>query len=510
MSSPLVSEIPSSFIVPWRNLLLAHQDARLHDVPNYHCARDIDSLITTSIPRSLVVGTGHSIFSRAILPAIAAAQRSIHFVTCFWAASPSLDGLREALLELAASRCGPQHGEPLPPTLHVSIGFSSRGLFQKLLHPSSFDGHLYPPRDWPKLGLPDEKALRRGGIEMTVKSLFFTPFSVLHPKYIIVDGRSAWVPSCNVSWERWFEGCIELEGNVVDALIGFHARVWGRKPDDVTDATHEPGVDMNERRAGDQTRGGGGDGSDDGDDEMTDSATSNEEGRRGHDRMQSAAQAVCLSGSRPIPTVLLPSPHHRNPRFRFLFLFSRADPPMTPLNAALLTLFANAQRDIRIVTPNVTSWPVLEALLAALSRGVNVQIRTSRNLMLLEQLLTAGTTTSWCLKKLIRRYWKLTDRGHQPADLEAQPVSPGRLEIFYYRQLGRRAGKDDEPVASHLKMTMVDDEYLVLGSGNLDRASWYTSQELGLLFYMPGFEERSLWETVLEQRAQVLFRSGHY
>lgn len=37
-----------------------------------------------------------------------------------------------------------------------------------------------------------------------------------------------------------------------------------------------------------------------------------------------------------------------------------------------------------------------------------------------------------------------------------------------------------EPVKSHLKLTVVDDEVTVLGSGNMDRASWFTSQELGV------------------------------
>ena len=33
---------------------------------------------------------------------------------------------------------------------------------------------------------------------------------------------------------------------------------------------------------------------------------------------------------------------------------------------------------------------------------------------------------------------------------------------------------------SHIKCTIVDEEVIVLGSGNMDRASWYTSQELGI------------------------------
>ena len=34
----------------------------------------------------------------------------------------------------------------------------------------------------------------------------------------------------------------------------------------------------------------------------------------------------------------------------------------------------------------------------------------------------------------------------------------------------------------HFKSTIIADEIIVLGSGNMDRASWYTSQELGVAF----------------------------
>jgi phosphatidylserine/phosphatidylglycerophosphate/cardiolipin synthase-like enzyme len=53
----------------------------------------------------------------------------------------------------------------------------------------------------------------------------------------------------------------------------------------------------------------------------------------------------------------------------------------------------------------------------------------------------------------------------------------------------------------------VDGEYLMLGSGNMDRASWWTSQEIGVLFYMPGLIERRVWENVLEKRGDLVFRS---
>ncbi|KAK4082390.1 uncharacterized protein Triagg1_2202 [Trichoderma aggressivum f. europaeum] len=500
MSQPL--EFPSSFVTPWRDLLLSHQHERSKDSPNYHDPDAIDSLLTTSTPKLLYVGTGHSIFTRAILPAIASAKHSVHFVTCYWAASPSLDGIRQTLLQLAEARSSP--AETLP-TLHISIGFSSWGLFQKLFHTSAPEGCVYPPSKWAKLGLPDEETLRKGGIEMTVKSLFFTPLSVMHPKYVVVDEAKAWVPSCNVSWERWFEGCVELEGEVVDRLLTFHARVWGARVDKARSANNE-NIEL-ARRQRIVTNGARDGDVDDGVDDYVETSSSSPLNEEDDDR--SATQCIHFTAVAPTPAILLPSPHHRNPRFRFFPFpfFSQSNPPMTPLNAALLTLFANARHDIHLVTPNLTSWPVMDALLEAISRGVNVHVRTGRNMMVIEQLVTAGTTTSWCVRRFVKKYKALCKRS-QRNDLEAQSVAPGQLEILYYKRLSDRANLEDEPVFSHFKMTMVDGEYLVLGSGNMDRASWWTSQEIGVLFYMPGFRERRVWESVLERRAEVVFRSS--
>lgn len=468
-------EFPASFVAPWMKLLHSHATCQTNDFPNYHLSNP-DWLITTSIPRALHVGTGFSIFTRALLPAILNATHSVHFVTCYWADSPTLDSFREALTQLAASRSENGYASPLT----VTVGFSSSSLFQKLFHTSSRDGQLYSSEQWAKLGLPDEESLKKGGIELTVKSLFFTPFSVMHPKYLLVDSHTAWVPSCNVSWERWFEGCVEVEGDVVHQLATFHSNVWGfeglsvfTEPQKSSVATLKSSTQS--KRASLLTGAGEG----------------------------SAAQSLKFTGMFPVPTLFLPSSHHRNPRFSLIHFLSQSNPPITPLNAALLTLISNAQRSITLVTPNVTSWPALNALLSALERGVDVQIRTSRSMMILEQLITAGTTTAWCLDKFIKKYKALRRYYDDP---EAQQ-SIGNLEILYYKPLESRVDDEDEPVLSHFKMTMVDEEYLVLGSGNMDRASWWTSQEIGVLFYVSCFEWRKLWEGVLEKRGEVLYNS---
>lgn len=482
------TEFPSSFVEPWKELLQSHRDEQQNDFPNNH-VDDWDKLISSSVPRNLFVGTGYTIYSRSLLPAILSAKHSVQLITCFWASSPSLDGIRDTLLELAATRS--QSGNTKNP-LRISIGFSSSGLFQKIFHTSSRDGYVYPPSKWPTLGLLEESTLKKGGIELTVKSLFFTPFSVMHPKFVIVDGCRAWIPSCNVSWERWFEGCVEVEGDIVTQLMSFYKHVW---------ATLDETLPLNNVLS--QTSPVPNGSSDTTGLEALPTPSPN---RSRSIDIASATQEFSFPQDEAVPTIFLPSSHHRNPRFSIFPFLSQSNPPMTPLNAALSTLITNAQRRITILTPNVTSWPVIDALLAALARGVDVQIRTSKNMMLIEQLVTAGTTTSWCLARLIKKYRALLDR-KQTSDEERQTMSTGNLEIFYYKPLESRKQEQDEPVVSHFKMTLVDEEYLVLGSGNMDRASWWTSQEIGLLFYVPGFEGYKLWEDVLGHRAEVVFQS---
>lgn len=482
----MASEFPSSFTIPWKQLISSRKDDGSSEFPCFDAAT-ADKLITTSIPTSLWLGTGHSIYERAIAPAIRSAQHSIHLVTCFWADSTSSRLIRDALLELASSRAASNPASL--PTLHVTIGLSSRGLLQKLLHTPSKNGYTYPPSKWKELGLPDQGVLSRGSIKLTVKSLFFTPFSVMHPKYLIVDRTTAYMPSCNVSWERWFEGCIEFRGDAVNTLLSFHKKVWGlgTASRNTSDANASlPALPSHREQSISSIEGD--------DSSLLQSGST-----------ETPTRCITLSETTPVPTILLPSSHHRNPRYSWLSFLMRCEAPLTPLNAALLTLFANATRNISIISPNVTSKPVIEAILDAVTRGVDVQIRTSKNLMLLEQLMTAGTTTSWCLKRLIRKYKQLVSR--QASQDPEQGSRIGQLNIYYYKPVAQRLEKLDEPVFSHFKMTMVDDEYLVLGSGNMDRASWWTSQELGILLFVPGFQHHVTWERVLSDRADPVFLS---
>jgi phosphatidylserine/phosphatidylglycerophosphate/cardiolipin synthase-like enzyme len=292
---------------------------------------------------------------------------------------------------------------------------------------------------------PEELA----GLDIVVKSVFVRPFSVMHPKFILVDRKIAFLPSCNVSWEKWFEGCIEIRGDITLKLYDFWAAFWGRGgaglpslPSDIT--SPQPEV-MN------------------------------------GDLDSSLIKQISFpQNAPPAQTILLPSPHHAN---RILHPFSASAPPPTPLNTFILHILATAFKSIFIQTPNLTCSPLISALFSALQRGIDLHLITSSRLMIIEQLVTAGTITEFEIWKLRRRYARLLkayNLAMKNPDLENPPVKPGILKVGYFRK--REGGGDEEPVKSHLKMVIVDGEITVLGSGNMDRASWFTSQELGVAF----------------------------
>lgn len=462
-----------------------------------------------STPLSLQLGTGFSIYTNTLIPAILSAKHEIILVTCFWAPSKTLTALGDTLEKVATKRRTLiSEGHSLSP-LRISICLSSRSLLQKLFHTSSTDGYLYPPSLWPKkLGLPSQAALEAGGVSMTVKSLFFLPFSVMHPKFIIIDRQHAFVPSCNISWEAWLEGCVEISGPAIADLLAFYSGTWDKDLD--IRSRFPPPAEENGRRS-----------------VVDPSAVP-----------VTHYSHVFPSSRDDITTLILPSPHHRNPHFRPFPWQAAAPVPSTPLNVTLLRLFEEARHHIYVQTPNLTCAPVISALLAALQRGVHVTIVTSRNMMLLEQLVTAGTTTSWCVRSMVRRYKSMSSTTDAPTptrgyrrisregsgarDLESQRPRLGKLTISYFhphqgggsggssRQPDVEAGISsgiEEPVHSHLKLTITDGRYTVLGSGNMDRASWYTSQELGILFDNADFAAttKGAVDQVLNGRLELIF-----
>ena len=301
----------------WMRILLLRDGAR--ENRRHFWGDEPSSLSTGSTIENFTTGIGEDIFMNAIIPVILSATQEIILVTCFWAPSPSLTRLSAALVELSSR----QLAQGLP-KIRVRLCLSSRSLFQKLFHTSNRKGQEYLPSTWAsKLGFPTPDRLQ--GLDLRVKSLFFLPFSVLHPKFVIVDRRVALLPSCNVSWETWLECCIKISGPIVIKLLDFWAETWD------IDGSLDPS--------------------------------------------KSGVAYKKISASALIKSTLLPSQYHRNPRFRPLFL-GAAVPPLTPLNVYLLHAFGTAKTSINITTPNLTCASVISVLLDALARGVNVEVST--------------------------------------------------------------------------------------------------------------------------------------
>lgn len=411
------------------------------------------SLTSSSTIERLAFGTGETVYTNVVLPILDTAESEIILVTCFWARSATLDALCERLRKLSTKAV--DRGD----RIRIRICFSSSSLFQKLFHTTSLSGRTYLESEWAsKLGLPRPEDLR--GLDLEVKSIFVLPFSVMHPKFIIVDRSRVVLPSCNVSWENWFEGCATMTGPVVEHFVTFWKSFWASDEDrSTTVKTGQPQRPLQPNT---------------------------------EDLLHSYALDM-----EAIPTIFLPSPHHRNPHFTPPWQ-PCTQPPSTPLNTFLLTAFDQAQKFILIQTPNLTAPPVLSALLSALKRGITIDILTSESLMVLEQLITSGTTTRRCVRKLLRRHARLMrdwrDDSSAPALESGHVKRPGNLRIRYFRPEQSAASSSlsssTEPVQSHHKLMVIDDEVTVLGSGNMDRASWFTSQELGVAVFSREFAER--------------------
>ncbi|KAL2070478.1 hypothetical protein VTL71DRAFT_13504 [Oculimacula yallundae] len=442
-----MSNHSESITQDWLSGLQESTTSTLSDSPNYW-SPSASTLLTTSQPLSFTLGTGFQILS-TILQKCSTTRHELIIVTCFWATSSSQREISSLLQKLSTKGLAQNR------KIQVRICFSSRSIVQKLFQTGSLNGRIYQPEEWPGLGLPEASDLE--GLVMQVKSVFVRPFSVMHPKFILVDRELAFMPSCNVSWENWFEGCIEMRGGITEKLFDFYISFWAQGK---TDLPPLPAQEPNSTQLP----------------SLAPSPPPN-----------SLIKHTTFPSSHPPPlTILLPSPHHTNPQFRLLSTRASSPPP-TPLNTFLLTLFTHATRKIYIQTPNLTSKPVISALFAALSRGIDIHLVTSSRLMILEQLVTAGTITEFEVWKLMRKVKRLlVERERRKEDVErlgeGVGMGMGTLRVGYFHAREGQSG-EGEPVKSHLKLCVVDEEVVVLGSGNMDRASWYTSQELGVAFF---------------------------
>ena len=147
----------------------------------------------------------------------------------------------------------------------------------------------------------------------------------------------------------------------------------------------------------------------------------------------------------------------RGPSFWGALPFARITTP-TLFQIEAIT---RARRTIFIQTPNLTSRALLKALRQALRKEIQITLYLPRNMMVLESLITGWTTTARCVRKLQKFSKEMT----------------GELIVEWFEGDERQSFVAEK---SHIKFMVVDEECVVVGSSNCDRASACTSGEVNV------------------------------
>ncbi|KAI0486159.1 hypothetical protein F4859DRAFT_527995 [Xylaria cf. heliscus] len=144
-----------------------------------------------------------------------------------------------------------------------------------------------------------------------------------------------------------------------------------------------------------------------------------------------------------------------------------------PQNAAWLSALRNAQRNVFIQTPTLNAKPLLEAIVKACERGIDVYCyvclgyndsgemlprQGGHNEKVAHQLYTALSADA---RQHLRWYWYV-------AKDQTCPIPATKKKR-----------------SCHVKLMIVDETVGIVGNGNQDTQSWYHSQEINLMIDNP-------------------------
>ena len=142
-----------------------------------------------------------------------------------------------------------------------------------------------------------------------------------------------------------------------------------------------------------------------------------------------------------------------------------------PQGQALLAAFAAAERTIDVQTPNLNDDAAIDALAAAVARGVGVRLLLSkgfndRN----ERLPGQGGDNDAGIARLRRA-------------IAARGAVRGSLDVRWYAHVPGVAldERPDRAYSAHAKQAFFDDQVAFVGSANMDTQSWNQSREVNVL-----------------------------
>lgn len=276
------------------------------------------------------------------------------------------------------------------------------------------------------LGL-DERYVR-----VEVAAFLHTAMGALHSKAIVVDGRTAMLTGANPQPQHdyahpWHDAGFVLEGEIGAALREEFGTAWKKSGRWRCGGRHPWGPSHCIERT---------------------------------DPLPALAARPAAGAC--VPMMVLGRKADGNP------FGNRAD---NPAGAGYVAAFRNAERVIRMHTPNLNDDVARRELVAAVQRGVDVEIVLSKSFNdTHENLPGQGGDNGKNVEKLHRM---LREAGVQD--------SCERLRVRWYSEDGRAPVDGNVPGASHTKYLSVDDRIAIVGSSNMDTQSWNHSREVNVL-----------------------------
>ena len=141
--------------------------------------------------------------------------------------------------------------------------------------------------------------------------------------------------------------------------------------------------------------------------------------------------------------------------------------PDSPQAQALLTAVSGAKRILRVQSPNLNEALMIDALVAAVRRGVEVDLLLSKeHEQSGESLPGRGGPNDDTVKKMI--------------DALGPDACQG-LHVRWFSRDGRAPIESKGAPSSHVKYLSVDDQVTIMGSANQDVQSWRNSREVNVV-----------------------------
>jgi phosphatidylserine/phosphatidylglycerophosphate/cardiolipin synthase-like enzyme len=156
-----------------------------------------------------------------------------------------------------------------------------------------------------------------------------------------------------------------------------------------------------------------------------------------------------------------------------------------PQDQGFLALFDQARDIIKVLSPNLNDDAAIEALAAAASRGVEVQIVLTMEFnQQVQNVIGQGGGNRVNYERLIEA---VRERGGDPSRLKLRWYSLDGIE-----PVRDSTDLDHRPYCSHAKYTSIDGQVAVVGSANMDTQSWNHSREFN--FAVDSAEVTQAWD----------------